>query len=545
MLLGSGELSRELTLAFQRLGREVVAVDRYANAPAHGVADRAAVVKMNDADALTAIIERANPLYVVAESGVIAVDALVAAAERGLEVFPTPRSVRMTQDREGMRKLAADELGLPTVPFWFAGSVDELTAVAEHAGFPLVVKPIAGVPGEGQSVLLRSDDVEAAWQRAVSAGRVAHNRVLAETVVEVDYEITLITVRTTGPTGPALHFCEPIGHRERDGDLLEAWQPQQLSAPALDAAKSIAARIVNSLGGRGVFGVELLVRGDEVYFSDVRTRPHDSGLVTLRSQRLSEFELHARAILGLHVDTIMISPGAAEVTYAGAETAPVDIAPENVNAVLADALAVAESDARLFNRPDETEPRRRLGLALATAPDVDDRQGQGAPGDRRAAQTLVAVPSDEADDRPTMAPFLGALAIIVVVVIAIWLFSVFQGDRTPEDQQVGRAAVGQNDALQRANFADFGAYTCAKMRGAEADVLARQRDSVGQARRQRFVDDVTDVKIDGDSATATVTYHFDKAPDDENACSDDVRTRGRGMEGLFDRSQLGMGHSRS
>lgn len=370
MLLGSGELSRELTLAFQRLGREVIAVDRYASAPAHGVADRAAVVKMTDADALTAIIERAKPLYVVAESGVIAVDALVAAAERGLEVYPTPRSVRMTQDREGMRRLAADELGLPTAPFWFAGSVDELTAVAEHAGFPLVVKPVAGVPGEGESVLLRLDDVEAAWKRAAAAGRVPNNGVLAETVVEADYEITLIIVRTTGPTGPALHFCEPIGHREGDGDLLEAWQPQPLSAAALDAAKSIAARIVNALGGRGVFGVELLVRGDEVYFVDIRTRPHDSGLVTLRSQRLSEFELHARAILGLHVDTIMISPGAAEVTYAGAETASGEIAPENVNAVLADALAVAESDVRLFNRSDETEPRRRLGLALATAPDV-------------------------------------------------------------------------------------------------------------------------------------------------------------------------------
>ncbi len=370
MLLGSGELSRELTLAFQRLGCEVVAVDRYANAPAHGVADRAEVVKMSDAEALTAIIERFDPLYVVAESGVIAVDALVAAAERGREVYPTPRSVRMSQDREGMRRLAADELGLPTAPFWFAGSVEELTAVAEHAGFPLVVKPVAGVPGEGQSVLLRTDDVEAAWQRAVAAGRVPHNRVLAETVVEIDHEITLITVRTTGLTGPALYFCEPIGHREGDGDLLEAWQPQQLSAAALDAAKSIAARIVNALGGRGVFGVELLVRGDEVYFSDIRMRPHDSGLVTIRSQRLSEFELHARAILGLQVDTIMISPGAVQVTYAGAESAPVDISPENVNAVLADALAVAESDARLFNRPDEAEPRRRLGLALATAPDV-------------------------------------------------------------------------------------------------------------------------------------------------------------------------------
>ena len=299
MLLGSGELSRELTLAFQRLGREVVAVDRYANAPAHGVADRAAVVKMNDAEALTAIIDRANPLYVVAESGVIAVDALVAAAERGLEVFPTPRSVRMTQDREGMRRLAADELGLPTAPFWFAGSVEELSAVAEHAGFPLVVKPIAGVPGGGQSVLLRVDDVEAAWHRAVSAGRVPHNRVLAETVVEVDFEITLHHGADDRADGAGAAFLRADRPPRGDGDVLETGSPNSCRAPALDAAKSIAARIVNALGGRGVFGVELLVRGDEVYFSDVRMRPHDSGLVTLRSQRLSEFELHARAILGL------------------------------------------------------------------------------------------------------------------------------------------------------------------------------------------------------------------------------------------------------
>jgi phosphoribosylglycinamide formyltransferase 2 len=370
MLLGSGGLSRELTLAFQRLGAAVVAVDRYADAPAHRAADRSGVVKMNDAEALTAMIDKVNPRYVVAESGVIAVDALVAAAERGHEVYPTPRSARMTLDREGMRRLAADELGLPTAPFWFAGSTEELTAVAEHAGFPLVVKPIVGVPGEGQSVLLRLEDVEAAWERAVAAGRITHNRVLAETIVEVDYEVTLITVRTTGPTGPALHFCEPIGHRQGDGDVLEVWQPQPMSPPALDAAKSIAARIVNALGGRGVFGVELLVRGNEVYFADVRTRPHDSGLVTLRSQRLSEFELHARAILGLSVDTIMISPGAAEVVYGGAESAQGENAPANVSAVLADALAVAESDVRLFGGHDETDARRRLGVALATAPDV-------------------------------------------------------------------------------------------------------------------------------------------------------------------------------
>jgi phosphoribosylglycinamide formyltransferase 2 len=368
MLLGSGELSRELALAFQRLGADVIAVDRYADAPAHGVADRAAVVKMNDAEELTALIEKEKPRYVVAEAGVIAADALIAVAEGGnIEVFPTPRSTRLSLDREGLRRLAADELGLPTAPFWFAGSPEELTAVAEHAGFPLVVKPIAAAPGEGQSVLLRVDDIEAAWHRAVAAGRIPTNRVMAETVVEVDVEVTLLTVRTTGPAGPTVHFCEPIGHRQADGDVLQSWQPQQLSPAALDATKSIAARIVNSLGGRGLFGVEVLVRGDEVYFADVRPRPYDSGLVTLRSQRLSQFELHARAILGLVVDTIMISPAAAEVSYAGAESTGSKNG--DLRAVLGEALAVAESDVRLFDRPDETDGRRRLGVALATAPD--------------------------------------------------------------------------------------------------------------------------------------------------------------------------------
>lgn len=367
MLLGSGELSRELALAFQRLGTEVIAVDRYADAPAHGVADRPVVAKMNDAEELTALIEKENPRYVVAEAGVIAADALITVAERGAEVFPTPRSTRLSLDREGLRRLASDELGLPTAPFWFAGSSEELGAVAQHAGFPLVVKPVAPAAGEGESVLVRAEDVEPAWQRAVAAGRIPNNRVMVESVVEVDFEVTLLTIRTVGATGPAVHFCEPIGHRQADGDVLEAWQPQRLAPAALDSAKSIAARIVNSLGGRGVFGVELLVRGDEVYFDTVRPRPHDSGLVTLRSQRLSEFELHARAVLGLPVDTIMISPAAADVIYAGAEATPAS--GQDPQVVLAEALAVAESDVALFNRPDETEARRRLAVALATAPD--------------------------------------------------------------------------------------------------------------------------------------------------------------------------------
>ncbi|KUI12939.1 phosphoribosylglycinamide formyltransferase [Mycobacterium sp. GA-1285] len=368
MLLGSGELSRELALAFQRLGAEVVAVDRYADAPAHGVADRPIVARKNDAEELTAVIEKEKPRFVVAEGGVIAADALIAVAERGVaEVFPTPRSARLSLDREGLRRLASDELGLPTAPFWFAGSTEELSAVVQHGGFPLVVKPIAAAAGEGESVLVRAEDVEPAWQRAVAAGRIPHNRVMVESVVEIDFEVTLLTIRTIGPTGPAVHFCEPIGHHQADGDLLESWQPQRLTPAALDAAKSIAARIVNSLGGRGVFGVELLVRGDEVYFDTVRPRPHDTGLVTLRSQRLSQFELHARAILGLPVDTIMISPGAAAIIYAGAEATPAS--GQDPRAVLTEALAVAESDVALFDRPDETEDRRRLAVAFATAPD--------------------------------------------------------------------------------------------------------------------------------------------------------------------------------
>ncbi|MGY4710843.1 formate-dependent phosphoribosylglycinamide formyltransferase [Mycolicibacterium sp. CBM1] len=369
MLVGSGELSRELVLAFQRLGAEVTAVDRYADAPAHDVADEALVVKMTDPEELAAAIAKVEPAYVVVDTNAVAIDALRAAAESGsTQVVPAVHATQLSLDREGMRRLAADELGLPTAPFWFAGSVEELTAVAEHAGFPLVVKPVIGVPGQGQSVLLRPDDVEPAWQRAVAAGgRVPHNRVLAETVVEIDYAVTLLTVRTDGPNGPALHFCEPIGHRQIDGGVLEVWQPQQMTVAALGAAKSVAARIVRALGGHGVFGVELLVRGDEVYFSDVSLRPYDSGLVTLRTQRLSQFELHARAVLGLPVDTIMISPGAAEVTYSGADET--SASPDAEPAVLAEALAVPESDVRLFGR-HEGASRLRLGLALATGPDV-------------------------------------------------------------------------------------------------------------------------------------------------------------------------------
>ncbi|MGB7146528.1 MAG: formate-dependent phosphoribosylglycinamide formyltransferase [Mycobacterium sp.] len=371
MLLGAGEFSRELAIALQRLGAQVIAVERYADAPAHGVADQSLVVNMTDADELGAVISRLQPHFVVTASDVVAADALTAVAETGAaEVFPTPHCARLTADREGLRRLAADELGLPTAPFWFAGSPDELRAVADHAGYPLRVQPVAAVGGEGQSVVLLPADVEPAWQRAVSAGgRLAHSRVLAETLVEIDFHVTLLAVRGHGPTGPTLEFCAPIGHGEAIGDVQESWQPQDMSAAALDAAKSIAARIVKALGGRGVFGVELMVRGDEVYFSDVTARPFESGLVTVRTQRLSEFELQARAILGLPTDTIMISPGAAEVVYAGNNGPGGAVQGSPSGGVLADALRAPESDVRVFAHY-EPEARRPWGAAVVTALDV-------------------------------------------------------------------------------------------------------------------------------------------------------------------------------
>ena len=335
LLLGAGDTGPELALVFQHLG---VAVTR--------------VEKCADADAVVALLDEHQPDYVVAVSADVSPAILIAAAEReSVEVFPTPRATRLAADREGLRKLAADELGLPTLPFWFADSPAELGAVAGHAGFPLLVTPLTGPVADGRSVLTRSDDVEAAWQRAIATGHTLPNRVMAETIVEVDDEVTLLTVRTIEPSGPTVQFCEPIGHRQADDAPLETWQPQQVSLAALDAARSIAARIVHSLGGRGVFAVELLVRGDEVYFATVNAQPLDIGLVTVRSQRLSQFELHARAILGLSVDTIMISPAAAEVSTRQA-------VPANT---LVEALEVPETDVRLLGT---------TSVAIATAPDV-------------------------------------------------------------------------------------------------------------------------------------------------------------------------------
>jgi len=345
MLLGSGEFSVELTIALRRLGAEVIAVD-------------------GDADALSvsAEFERLQPDFVtltdsmsgMALAALGAIEAVLARADDEFtELVPSARSVRLTTDREGLRRFAADELGLPTAPFWFIESVTELSAVAAQAGFPLLVKPAAGVVGQGQ-VVAGPDDIERVWQRAVrhEAGG-ARQRVLAETVVEIEFQVSLLAVRTDGPTGPVIEFCTPIGHRGSAG-VLESWQPQELSPAATDAARSVAARIVKALGGRGVFSVELMINGDEVYFADVTACPQQSAWVTLRSQRLSAFELQARAILGLPVDTMMVSPGAARVLNPGPRAPSADR--------LTAALGVPESDVRVSGAT--------AVAALATAPDI-------------------------------------------------------------------------------------------------------------------------------------------------------------------------------
>ncbi|BBX24271.1 phosphoribosylglycinamide formyltransferase 2 [Mycolicibacter terrae] len=386
-LLGSGELSRELVTALQRLGAEVIAVDRYADSALQPIADRSVVVDLIDNDELAAAIRWLQPKFVVVASDVVATEALTAAVDTGFTALvPGIRGARLAADPEGLRRLAADELGLPTAPFWFVGSVEELREVAGHAGFPMVVKPVGGALGEGRSVMVRDSDVEPAWQRAVSAaGAGSPARVLAETAVEFDSEVTLLAVHRDGPDGPALDFCAPIGHRTEEdpnGQLtVELWQPYSMSAVALDAAKSVAARIARALGGRGLFGVELMVHGDEVYFTGVNVRPYDAALLTLRTQRLSGFELQARAILGLAIDAIMVSPGAARLIYSRRPPGPpaTETTPDSV-AVVADALSVTESDVVVFGH-HEGHPRRRLGLALATGPDVAvarDRAGQVA-----------------------------------------------------------------------------------------------------------------------------------------------------------------------
>ncbi|NDK88148.1 formate-dependent phosphoribosylglycinamide formyltransferase [Gordonia desulfuricans] len=393
MVLGAGELGKELVIAFQRLGVEVIAVDRYEGAPGQQVAHHAEVVDMTDADAILALVDKYRPNYVVPEIEAIATEALQVVERRGqAEVIPTAAAVMATMNREGIRRLADEELGLPTSPYLFAGSLEEMTIAVKQIGYPCVVKPVMSSSGKGQTVIKSADDITAAWECATTGGRVATDRVIIEGWVEFDFEITLLTVRAIDPATGRItsHFCAPIGHKQVGGDYVESWQPHEMSPDALGAATSIAARIATAmgdgkLGGRGIFGVELFVKGDDVYFSEVSPRPHDTGLVTMATQRLSEFEMHARAILGLPVDVTLASPGASAVIYGQLDEKAIGFTD------VAQALMVPETDIRLFGKP-ESFHRRRMGVVTATADDVATARERAV----RAASIVTPVSGREA-----------------------------------------------------------------------------------------------------------------------------------------------------
>jgi len=360
MLLGAGELGKEVIIALQRLGVEVIAVDRYANAPGHQVAHRAHVIDMTDAQALRQLVEQERPQLIVPEIEAIATDELARIEADGVaEVIPTARATQLTMNREGIRRLAAETLGLPTSAYAFADSLEELQATADEIGFPCIIKPVMSSSGKGQSTAHSAEDIDHCWDYAGSAGRVDRGRVICEQMVDFDYEITLLTVRSQGADRQIeTHFCEPIGHRQEKGDYVESWQPQAMSEGALARAREIAATITAELGGRGIFGVELFVRGEEVLFSEVSPRPHDTGMVTMISQLQNEFALHARAILGLPVDTRLACSAASAVIYGGMQAEGIGF--EGVE----QALAIPDTEIRLFGKPVAFE-RRRMGVALA------------------------------------------------------------------------------------------------------------------------------------------------------------------------------------
>lgn len=368
MLLGAGELGKEVVIELQRLGCEVVAVDRYPDAPAMQVAHRSHVIAMTDPAALRAVIEAERPHLIVPEIEAIATDELVRIEADGLaRVVPTARAARLTMNREGIRRLAAEELKLPVSPYAFASSEAELArAAAEVTGFPCFVKPVMSSSGKGQSYVEGPEAIAQAWRHALEGGRVEQPRVIVEGRVDFDFEITLLTVRARGPDGETLTaFCEPIGHRQVKGDYVESWQPQGMAPGAHKRARDIARAVTEALGGWGIFGVEMFVKGNEVWFSEVSPRPHDTGLVTLVSQAQSEFAIHARAILGLPVEVRLREPGASAVIYGGIEAR--GVAFESVD----EALRVPGADLRLFGKPASHE-RRRMGVALARAGAVDE-----------------------------------------------------------------------------------------------------------------------------------------------------------------------------
>jgi phosphoribosylglycinamide formyltransferase 2 len=368
MLLGSGELGKEVIIALQRLGVEVIAVDRYANAPGHQVAHRAYVIDMTDDQALRELVAKERPHLIVPEIEALNTSTLAAIEQQGdTRVIPTVKAVQLTMNREGIRRLAAEDLRLPTSPYAFADSLQSLqSAIDSGIGYPCFIKPTMSSSGKGQSRITGPDEVEAAWNYAATGGRVNQGKVIVEGQIDFDYEITLLTVRAKNAGGTIqTYFCQPIGHLQQKGDYVESWQPQAMAPIALERAQQIAAQVTESLGGLGLFGVELFVKGEEVWFSEVSPRPHDTGMVTMASQRFSQFDLHARAILGLPVNVALAAPGASAVIYGGVEST--NLSYEGIEA----ALAVPESDLRLFGKP-ESFVRRRMGVALARGKDVKE-----------------------------------------------------------------------------------------------------------------------------------------------------------------------------
>ena len=361
MLLGSGELGKEVAIELQRLGCEVIAVDRYANAPAMQVAHHRHVIDMLDEQALRGIIELDQPDLIVPEIEAIATDVLVALEREGQRVVPTAKAAHLTMNREGIRRLAAETLELPTSPYRFAESLQQFEQAVAEIGLPCVVKPVMSSSGKGQSLIRSQDDIDRAWEYAQSGGRAGGGRVIVEGFIDFDYEITLLTVRHAG----GVSFCEPIGHRQEDGDYRESWQPQGMSELARLEAERVAGTVAEALGGYGVFGVELFVKGDQVWFSEVSPRPHDTGMVTLISQNLSQFALHVRAILGLPVPTIrQLGPAASAALLVEGESDRIRF--EGLD----QALVEADTDLRLFGKPT-VQGKRRMGVALATGNSVD------------------------------------------------------------------------------------------------------------------------------------------------------------------------------
>jgi phosphoribosylglycinamide formyltransferase 2 len=374
LLLGSGELGKEVAIEALRYGLEVTAVDRYANAPAMQVAQHSYVIDMLDGEALEALVEKTNPDLIVPEVEAIATDRLMGLEERGYRVVPTARATRLTMDREGIRRLAAEELQLPTSNYRFAESEQECAQAIKEIGIPCIVKPVMSSSGKGQVVVSDRADAENAWSRSVSEGRGTSAKVIVEGFIDFDYEITLLTVRHSGGTS----FCEPIGHLQIDGDYRESWQPQAMSAAALAAAEEVAGTVTAALGGNGLFGVELFVKGDAVYFSEVSPRPHDTGMVTMLSQELTEFALHVRAILGFPIPVIGHKRPAASVAVLGHGDGT-NISYDGI----AEALAEAGTEIRVFGKPS-VQGERRLAVALAVAETVDSAREKA----RRVAQQV-------------------------------------------------------------------------------------------------------------------------------------------------------------